>query len=873
MIAADERTAEFSIAVEYRGPPVGYDIPRAIPIEIDSIPVAAVASVAVSDGVSTLPVVHPLLSPSTIKKFPSPVRGTAVGSPTSVIAFEPSGEVGTSGALVASSGEVGGSEIVPSSSDLRASESSWCDIVPERPSTDSVLSSDFGSPTADIDCYTEDEDEEGFDGEGRRPAFVTFEDSAESSGPVGVAEAVPELAVKKGACYRCLQGSRFTEKEACLVCNAKYCSRCVLRAMGSMPEGRKCVGCMGSPIEESRRERLGKSSRLLKRLLSSLEVQQVLKAEKECEANQLRPDFVCVNGRKLGPEEMVLLQSCSCPPTKLKPGYYWYDKVAGFWGKEGQKPHQIISPHLNVGAGIMRHASKGDTGILINDREITKSELRMLQWAGVQCAGKPHFWVNADGTYQEEGQKNIKGKLWEKPTTKLLCSFLSLPVPSKATNPSGEDVPNTINRVMPEYLEKKTLQKILLVGSYGSGTSTIFKQAKFLYRSIPFSDDERQSIKVMIHSNIYTYLGILLEGRERFEEESLLEINKARSLHSSGTENDISDDCGEVTEYSISPRLKAFSDWLLKVMASGDLEAIFPAATREYAPKVEELWNNAAIQATYRRRNELPLLPSVASYFLERVVDISRADYDPSDTDILYANGITSSNGLACTDFIFPQGASSENGIDGDDQQDTHPRYYQLIRVHTKGLGENCKWLDMFEDVRMVVFCVSLSDYNAFFEDSNGITVNKMMESKKLFQSIIAHPTFNQMDFLVILNKFDLLEQKIDSSPLTLCEWFGDFNPVLSSHRTNKNSTSRNNSIGSTLPQMAFYYIAVKFKQLFTSYTGRKLYVTSANGLDMDSVDAALRYAREVLKWKEERPRFGTSEYSAYSTEPSTYSQ
>lgn len=938
-VSISEDEVQYSFALEYNGPPLPYDLPRAVPINVEKIPVAAVVSqVSLGDKFS-LPVVQPLVAPDPLsKKFSrelkSSVSPTSVianhndqdceskelelvsdstVSPTSVIAFEDrsredaancalSGELSSSnyesGELIDginSSRQLGScstsherSSIIEysdsfdksgeTSSGLRVSDGGKESVdynelnqLPDWESNESVLSMDYPSSRVSslktADCNNES------NGDVRRAPVVTFRE-IESDDDVGEEEfsqedpqvmpvkREPQTKGKKGACYRCFKGNRFTEKETCLVCDAKYCSNCVLRAMGSMPEGRKCVPCIGFPIDESKRGSLGKCSRMLKRLLNDLEVRQIMKAEKFCEANQLPPQYICVNGRSLCHEELVTLQSCPNPPKKLKPGNYWYDKVSGLWGKEGQKPSKIICPHLNVGGPIRPDASNGNTQVFINGREITKVELRMLQLAGVQCAGNPHFWVNEDGSYQEEGQKNTRGYIWGKAGTKLVCAILSLPIPSKSfSSTCGEQLNSMGTRTVPDYLEHRTLQKILLVGYSGSGTSTIFKQAKILYKDIPFSEDERENIKLKIQTNVYGYLGILLEGRERFEEEFLNDIGK-----SNFNETDPGGTGGNVgkTIYSIGPRLKAFSDWLLKTMVAGNLEVIFPAATREYAPLVEELWKDAAIQETYNRRSEVEMLPSVANYFLERAVDVLGTDYEPSNLDILYAEGVTSSNGLACMDFSFPPSAADDNN-DSADQLDSLLRY-QLIRVPARGLGENCKWLEMFEDVGMVIFCVSLSDFDQFSADGT----NKMLLSRRFFESIVTHPTFDQMEFLLILNKFDLFEEKIERIPLTRCEWFDDFHPIISRHRTNTNTNSINSS--PTLGQLAFHYIAVKFKRLYSSLTGKKLYVSSVKGLEPKSVDAALKFAREILKWEEERANFSQSEYSIYSTEASSFS-
>ncbi|XP_010255037.1 PREDICTED: extra-large guanine nucleotide-binding protein 1-like [Nelumbo nucifera] len=932
---------EYSFAMEYHGPPVTYDLPRAVPIDIKRIPTATVVPpTSLSDKLS-LPIAQPLIAPDPSSKNSKELTlgFDKIVSPTSVIAFHQrdrdgpdcglSGEFSSSGTLAFSNGHdqscelsvvvdggsgalnlsnehegsqqlsggigisrtlecfssrieshelSGSSGAQRASNDCKESLDFLNDIdQPDWGSTESMQSSRFLSSEVSS-CKDED-----FNNDppchAKRTSIVTFLDAESSDTIHGDFSPVegqaiqeqrgPETRPKKGACYRCSKGNLFTDKETCIVCNKKYCSNCILRAMGSMPEGRKCVTCIGLPIDESKRESLGKCSRVLKWLLNELEIQQIMKAEKSCEVNQLQAELIYVNRQQLCPEELILLQSCPKPPKKLKPGKYWYDKVSGLWGKEGQKPCNIISPNLNVGGAIMPNASNGNTRVSINNREVTKAELWMLQLAGVQCAGNPNFWVDADGSYQEEGQKNIKGHIWGKSATKLVCAVLSLPVPSKATNPCREEKA-LVDRPVPDYLEQRTLQKLLLVGYSGSGTSTIFKQAKFLYKSVSFSEDERQDIKLIIQSNVYKYLGILLEGRERFEEESQVEMKKNQSVEQSSALGNASEH-DEKTIYSIGPRLKAFSDWLLKVMVSGNLEAIFPAATREYAPLVEELWKDAAIQATYKRRTELQMLPVVASYFLERAVEISRMDYEPSDEDILYAEGITSSNGLACMDFSFPHSGHFES-IDTADQHDSLLRY-QLIRVPARGLGENCKWLEMFEDVRLVIFCVALSDYDQFCDDGNEVLMNKMLASRKLFEIIVTHPTFKQMEFLLILNKFDLLEEKIEQVPLTSCEWFHDFNPVRSYHHSNSNTRSNSiNNNNPSLAQLAFYYIAVKFKRLFASLTGRKLYVSLVKGLESGTVDGSLRYAREILKWDEGRENLSINELSYYSTEASSFS-
>ena len=298
----DSSELDYSIAMEYKGPPVTYEVPRVEPLDVNShvIPTAEPLSESQRSVANTgPPVIEPIHLPIS---YISGVTSPPTQSPR----------------VSASSESVVSVLQNPDFSSASPSVSPGSVRNPPSNPPKQVVNEVKRGPVVTFNTVERSERKEmDLD----KPVFPEY---------VGVSKEKKKK--KRRVCYRC--GKRKWEtKESCLVCDAKYCSNCVLRAMGSMPEGRKCVTCISQPIDESKRLRLGKHSRLLSRLLSPLEVKQIMKAEKECSANQLRPEQLIVNGYPLRPEEMAELLGCPLPPRKLKPGRFWYDKESGLWGK------------------------------------------------------------------------------------------------------------------------------------------------------------------------------------------------------------------------------------------------------------------------------------------------------------------------------------------------------------------------------------------------------------------------------------------------------------------------------------------------------------------------------------------------------------
>ncbi|TKB71491.1 MAG: hypothetical protein E8D45_11840, partial [Nitrospira sp.] len=111
------------------------------------------------------------------------------------------------------------------------------------------------------------------------------------------------------------------------------------------------------------------------------------------------PADVIVNGVPVSAEAIASLERAYATP--IQPGRYWYDKQSGLWGLEGQPLSGQMAPNLEMGGPLKANASKGNTGVFINGRELPLKEVTLLQQLGPIIPGR--YWMNARGVGGVEG--------------------------------------------------------------------------------------------------------------------------------------------------------------------------------------------------------------------------------------------------------------------------------------------------------------------------------------------------------------------------------------------------------------------------------------------------------------------------------------
>ncbi|KAG7251623.1 hypothetical protein CRUP_014234 [Coryphaenoides rupestris] len=147
--------------------------------------------------------------------------------------------------------------------------------------------------------------------------------------------------------------------------------------------------------------------------------------------------------------------------------------------------------------------------------------------------------------------------------------------------------------------------------------------------------------------------------------------------------------------------------------------------TNPYVDAIRSLWSDRGIQECYSRKREYQLSDS-AKYYLNALDRIADCCYLPTQQDILRVRVPTT----GIIEYPF-------------DLQDV---VFRMVDVGGQR-SERRKWIHCFEKVTSIMFLVALSEYDQVLVESDH--VNRMEESKALFQTIITYQWFK--DSSVIL--------------------------------------------------------------------------------------------------------------------------
>ena len=113
------------------------------------------------------------------------------------------------------------------------------------------------------------------------------------------------------------------------------------------------------------------------------------------------PSGVVVNGQALPAATVRTLEQAYRVP--IAPGRYWYDAVSGAWGLEGGPIAGQMMPGLRLGGPLAPDASRGNSQVFINGRELMVGEVWALQQACRTAVRRGRYWVNAQGVGGVEG--------------------------------------------------------------------------------------------------------------------------------------------------------------------------------------------------------------------------------------------------------------------------------------------------------------------------------------------------------------------------------------------------------------------------------------------------------------------------------------
>jgi hypothetical protein len=116
---------------------------------------------------------------------------------------------------------------------------------------------------------------------------------------------------------------------------------------------------------------------------------------------------VTINSKKISDQDLSAFEQTY--RLRIKDGDYWYDKRTGAWGYTGGPCVGFIMANLDVGASLRENASNGDTGVVVNGRELHRLDVWRLKQVTPVWPGR--YWMDAQGSFGYEGGPML-GNIW-----------------------------------------------------------------------------------------------------------------------------------------------------------------------------------------------------------------------------------------------------------------------------------------------------------------------------------------------------------------------------------------------------------------------------------------------------------------------------
>ena len=282
-----------------------------------------------------------------------------------------------------------------------------------------------------------------------------------------------------------------------------------------------------------------------------------------------------------------------------------------------------------------------------------------------------------------------------------------------------------INKLIENDIRKakrkmRQTQKIVLLGVGESGKSTFLKQMQIIHGP-GFSEQDRLNYRNQIYENVLKAMSGLINGK------NLLQIAWS------------SPQVGEVFKRFRMIHKRLMEDREVEQKRTLSRIPIEPEQFLQSIELIKQLWNDSSIQETYFRRREYPrFYVENIPYYIENLDRISQDSYLPSQADILHCRRATT-----CIIEIEIQ-----------------IRSVPFVFVDVGGQRtQRQKWQHCLSDATAILFLVSSNEFDEYLREDH--STSRLDESCNVFETLVNYRYLQDISFILFLNKYDLLQEKI----------------------------------------------------------------------------------------------------------------